>query len=54
MTHWLAKRIQQFLARYFFVLGNRAINHPDTDLKKRFGNINTYNSDRVHVMLLPG
>nr|URZ94507.1 Hypothetical protein [Raoultella ornithinolytica] len=49
----LAKRIQQFLTRYFSVLGNGTINHPDTYLKNRFSNSDTNNSDHVHVMLLP-
>lgn len=29
------------------------MNNPDTDLKNRFGNINTNNFDRIHVVSLP-
>jgi hypothetical protein len=50
-SNW--RRIQQFLTRYFSVLGNGSINHPDTYLKNRFSNSDTNNSDHVHVMLLP-
>jgi len=48
----LSKRIQQFLTRYFSVSGNGTINHPDTVLKNRFGNVDANNSDGVHMISL--
>lgn len=46
----LSDSIQQFKTRDFFVPCDGAIDHPDAYLKNRFGDINTNNSDRAHVI----
>jgi len=47
----LAHRVEQFLARYFTILGNRTVDHPDAHLKNGLGNIDTNYFDHVHVVL---
>ena len=51
MIRPLQHRVEQFLARYFTILGNRTVCHPDTYLKNRFSNIDTNYFERVHVVL---
>ncbi len=51
MIRPLQHRVEQFLARYFTIPGNRIVGHPDTYLKNRFGNIDTNYFERVHVVL---
>lgn len=46
----LSDSIQQFRTRDFFVPCDEAIDHPDTDLKNWFGDINTNNTARTHVI----
>ena len=51
MIRPLQHRVEQFLARYFTIPGNRTISHPYTHLKNRLSNIDSNYFDRVHVVI---